>query len=293
MSKIGSVENHRERERGALVYPVYSRRSQGLSMGINLFPDRKYCSFDCPYCEVFPFETDTRFSLEALEADLRHELIQAQEHGLVVRDICFSGNGEPTRSPFFREALEAAARIRDAMVPAAALVVISNGTGLLERHIFDCLCRAAQGSHSLKIWLKLDAGTESWYRTINRSAVNFEKLLGSIMEFAACAPFTIQTMLCTVQGKPSPPEEAEAWEQLVVKIAEIGDTMWKKTDQTGRKFGIEAVQIYSKARPAPEDPLAEALPLSYLDARAASLKKAFEDTGLRFLGNPIAVQVYL
>jgi histidinol dehydrogenase len=60
------VENHRSREAGCLVYPVYSRRSRGLSLGINLFPDRKVCSFDCPYCEVFPFETGFRFSPESL-----------------------------------------------------------------------------------------------------------------------------------------------------------------------------------------------------------------------------------
>jgi len=33
------------------VYPVISRRSQGLSLGINLNPN-KACNFDCPYCQV-------------------------------------------------------------------------------------------------------------------------------------------------------------------------------------------------------------------------------------------------
>lgn len=33
------------------VYPVISRRSGGLSVGINLNPD-KVCNFDCVYCEV-------------------------------------------------------------------------------------------------------------------------------------------------------------------------------------------------------------------------------------------------
>lgn len=34
-----------------LCYPVVSRRSRGLSLGINLNPDR-VCNFDCVYCEV-------------------------------------------------------------------------------------------------------------------------------------------------------------------------------------------------------------------------------------------------
>src|ERR1041384_5902109 len=33
------------------VYPVVSRRSKGLSIGVNLNPD-KVCNFDCIYCCV-------------------------------------------------------------------------------------------------------------------------------------------------------------------------------------------------------------------------------------------------
>ncbi|HOT59332.1 MAG TPA: hypothetical protein PLJ83_06685, partial [Spirochaetales bacterium] len=53
-----------------LVYPVYSRRSEGISIGIDLFPDAKHCSFNCPYCEVHPFRHDHTFSLEQLTSEL-------------------------------------------------------------------------------------------------------------------------------------------------------------------------------------------------------------------------------
>src|SRR2546428_13136798 len=33
------------------VYAVVSRRARGLSIGLNLNPD-KVCNFDCPYCQV-------------------------------------------------------------------------------------------------------------------------------------------------------------------------------------------------------------------------------------------------
>ena len=33
------------------VYPVLSRRSGGISVGVNLNPD-KVCNFDCIYCQV-------------------------------------------------------------------------------------------------------------------------------------------------------------------------------------------------------------------------------------------------
>ncbi|MDR1956204.1 MAG: radical SAM protein [Treponema sp.] len=278
---IGPIENHRGREAGTLVYPVYSRRSQGLSLGINLFPDHKQCSFDCPYCEVFPFEQDIRFSVADMEQQLLNELVRVRKQGIPVRDICFSGNGEPSCSSDFPRALEAAARIRDASAPEASLVLITNGTGLFNDHTFELLCRAA--SQGLKIWLKLDAGTPAWYALMARSAVSFERLILKIKEAVGRAPVTIQTMLCMVQGTPPPAAEAAAWERLVVELAGIGAAAGQ---------GIEAIQIYGKARPAPQDPLAEALPVAYLEARAASLIRALRRFGPANQRGAIPVQVF-
>jgi histidinol dehydrogenase len=295
---IGAVENHRSREGGAMVYPVYSRRSKGLSVGINLFPDAKLCSFDCPYCEVFPFKTDIRFSTEIMAKALEEVLAQAREKGEPVRDICFSGNGEPTISPYFPEALEAAARIRETLVPEAALVVITNGTGLLSEATFEFLRRAAAGPMGLSLWLKLDAGTGDWYAQIDRSAVPFDRLTARIREFAALAPFTIQTMICAINGAPPPAMEAAAWERLVLELAAAGQTAANATpgprvlsnaapapgilpDTAGvHRPGIRAFQIYGKARPSPQDPLASRLPVSLLEERAGSLRIALEAAGL-------------
>ena len=268
--RAGPVENHREREGGALVYPVYSRRSGGLSVGINLFPDRKSCSFDCPYCEVFPFSRDTAFSVDAfsvesMERALKKTLAGARAEKIPVMDISFSGNGEPSLSPHFTGALEAAARIRDGYAPEAALVLITNGTGLLNDKSYGFLRDCAAGAMALNIWLKLDAGTRDWYALMNRSAVDYDRLTGRIRLFVAEAPADIQTMLCAVNGRPPPPEEAAAWERLAVEFAAPGR--------------IRSFQLYGKARPAPEDPLAEALPAAYLEARAESLRRALETAG--------------
>ena len=273
---IHPINNHRQREKGVLVYPVYSRRSGGLSVGINLFPDKKSCPFDCPYCEVFPFSGDAAFSPEQMENDLRAAVAAALERNVTVRDICFSGNGEPSLAPAFPEALERASCVRAEMVPSAELVVITNGAGLLQPHIFSLLADAASGSLALNIWLKLDAGTPGWYQKINRAAIPFEKLIAHIKEFTACAPVTIQTMLCAVDGEGPPEEESRAWETLVCELAVIaaGGT------------GIRTVQIYGKVRPAPEDPKTTPLPIYSLEKRAASLRQAFTAQGI---STPVAV----
>lgn len=258
---IGPIENHRRREKGILVYPVYSRRSGGLSVGINLFPAKKVCPFDCPYCEVFPFTTDAAFNPSQMEDDLRASIVAAEKQKVPVRDICFSGNGEPSLSPDLPEALERAGRVRGSLVPAAKLVLITNGAGLLEKEVFSFLAEAVY-SLDLDIWLKLDAGTPAWYEKINRSSIPFDKLLEKIRKFTSCVPVTIQTMLCAIESAPPPHEEERAWEALVVELA-------------GNGKGLRKVQVYGKARPAPEDPKAQALPLEYLRRRSESLESLF------------------
>ena len=276
ISGPGPVEDHRERERGVLVYPVFSRRSGGLSLGINLFPGSKNCPFDCPYCEVFPFKTETVFDLDRMENALAAYIEDARKSGNAVRDICFSGNGEPTTSPHFPNALAVAARIRKRDAPEAALVVITNGAGLLDGAQAALLQEYAAGSERLDVWLKIDAGTPAWYEKINDCAIPHAALLAGIRDFAARAPVTVQTMLCAVDGKAPPPEEEAAWECLITEMARANGA------------AIRAVQLYGKARPAPGDPRAEKLPEAYLEQRAARLERALSRAGI----NRIPVRVY-
>jgi len=270
---IGAITNHRSREEGAIIYPVHSRRSGGLSIGVNLFPDRKVCSFNCPYCEVFPFETDIAFNMETMKTALRRTIQEAQNNGVPIKDICFSGNGEPTMSPFFSEAVTAAAAIRSELAPKTKLVVITNGTGLPNQAVFQFLKSAALSGIGLHIWLKLDAATETWYSAVDRCELPFTELISRIRDFAASgAPFTIQTMLCKIKNALPPPEESAAWVQLVTELAAFS--------AAENKPRIRAVQLYGKARPAPEDPLAEAAPAAALEERAALLRGALEKAGM-------------
>jgi len=270
------VINHREREKGVVVYPVYSRRSEGLSIGINLFPGKKSCRFDCPYCEVFPFSSRAEFNLEQMETDLLRAISGANEQNIPIKDICFSGNGEPTLSPAFGGALKSAENIRKKTAPQAKLVVITNGTGILQPQIFSLL-KEASGNPSLDIWLKLDAGTPEWYQKINRCTIPFTELTEKLKEFSSCAPVTIQTMLCTIGGQAPSETEIDAWEKLACELA--------ANTACG---GVRKVQLYGKARAAPEDPLASSLPEEYLEKRRESLCAIFAEKGIS-----APVEVYL
>ena len=282
---IGEVTDHRSREGGAMIYPVYSRRSGGLSLGINLFPDRKICSFNCPYCEVFPFETDIVFNPETMKTALRSAVLEAKEKSIPVKDLCFSGNGEPTMSPFFMEALSEVSLIQKELIPDSKLVLITNGTGLLNQAMFDFLKSSSLYPVDLNIWLKLDAATETWYNSMSRSEIRHEALLSRIRDFAALQlPFTVQTMLCRIQGALPPQEEGSAWVSLVTELALLSASDY--ADSSG-KSRLRAVQLYGKVRLAPEDPLAEAAPLCVLEERAVQLRAALQEAGIE-----LAVEVY-
>ena len=55
------------------VYAVISQRAHGLSIGVNMNPD-KFCNFDCVYCEVDRRELprDPQVNCEIMSAELRH-----------------------------------------------------------------------------------------------------------------------------------------------------------------------------------------------------------------------------
>ena len=236
-----AISNHdRGTDQSNLVYPVVSRRSGGLSVGINLFPDAKRCGFDCPYCEVRPFAGEKRFSPEKLGTAL--ERFFAVDYpsswaSTPVRDLCISGNGEPTLSPFLEEALGlcASARRKYADVAGAAdIVVITNSTGFLRDDVSDTLRRFG-ARESVEIWAKLDAGTQARFALMSRSPFLLTEILGAISLFARDTPVIIQTMLCSLEGKRPDFAEADAYAACL-------NTM------LGGGARIDAVHFYTVAR---------------------------------------------
>ena len=114
-------------ENNRFVYPVVSRRSQGVSVGVNLNPD-KVCNFDCIYCQVNRrTESETRFvEMDQLLAELASVLTlvtsgelfshppfsSTPKHLQRLNDIAFSGDGEPTTFRNFDDIIQQAAQIR-------------------------------------------------------------------------------------------------------------------------------------------------------------------------------------
>src|SRR5690606_37845161 len=116
--------HERSFETNRFVYPVVSRRSAGVSIGVNLNPD-KICNFDCIYCQVNRVEkSETRFvEMPGLLRELDEMLAlvasgdlyqttkfrETPPHLRRLNDIAFSGDGEPTTYRNFDEIISACA----------------------------------------------------------------------------------------------------------------------------------------------------------------------------------------
>ena len=99
-------------EHNRFVYPVLSRRSGGISIGVNLNPD-KICNFDCIYCQVDRTQPernavrrdrrpagrtarDARPGRVRARSTKREKFRDVPPHLRRLNDIAFSGDGEPT-----------------------------------------------------------------------------------------------------------------------------------------------------------------------------------------------------
>lgn len=255
------------------VYCVISQRAGGLSVGINVNPDKR-CNFDCVYCEVDRTQRGGPARLPVAEMlDELEKLLTAVHAGrleeaggaagglLGFKEVALSGDGEPTLSPNFREITEAVAGLRARhRFPAFKIVLITNGTGL---HLPQVRAGLAVLTRTDEIWVKLDAGTQAGLERVNRTEIPLEEVLKNIRELGRERPIVIQSLFPLVDGAEPPPGEITAYIDRLRELHEAGTR-------------ISLVQVYSAHRPAMNSACAH-LPLRSLSQIARAIR---ERTGL-------------
>ena len=264
------------------VYAVASRRSRGISIGINLNPD-KGCNFDCLYCQVNRSAVPEvrkvdlkRLSKElgliltaekdgSLYADDRFQLMTPVERG--VRDIAFSGDGEPTTFPRFDEAVRLAARARREFgLDSARLVLITN-SACLDRPMVRAALEILDQNNG-EIWAKLDAGSEEYFQRVNRPNMSLKKILDNILDAARTRPVIIQSLWFRIQGAAPPALEIEAYCDRLNALISAGGK-------------LKNLQLHTIARD-PADASASPLSNNELDLIAAAVRSRV----------PVAVELF-
>jgi wyosine [tRNA(Phe)-imidazoG37] synthetase (radical SAM superfamily) len=231
------------------VYAVISQRARGLSVGINLTPDKR-CNFDCVYCEIdrdVPGISDP-VDLGVLAAELgtlfdriRQRRLrdldwfrQVPADLLELKEVALSGDGEPTLCPSFSDVVAVAVH-RRAMEPVPfKIVLITNGTTLETPEVQRGLNLLANRD---EVWVKLDVGTQEGMNRVNRATVPLRKVLENILALERKRPVIIQSLFPQIGTEGPASEEIEQYVQRLLELKVAGAK-------------ISLVQIYSAHRPA-------------------------------------------
>jgi len=254
------------------VYAVVSRRSGGVSVGINLNPGKE-CNFNCIYCQVnrnvppaFRKVDLGRLSRELdriLQAEKDGSLYESAPFNLLasgergVRDIAFSGDGEPTTFPRFDKAVQIAAGARRSFgLDAAKLILLTNAAYLDKPAV--CAALSVLDENNGEIWAKLDAGTDEYFRTVNRADVSLQRILDNILGASRVRPIVIQSLWVRIRGQAPPAREIEAYCRNLNGLLAAG----------GR---LKSLQLYTIARD-PADPSASPLSNDELDRIASTVQ---------------------
>ena len=249
-------QNHsRSFKENRYVYPVLSRRSKGISVGINLNPD-KVCNFNCIYCQV-----QRNGSAPGISVDISQicrelaetlELIKTGKIFLIppfdkvppelrhISDIAISGDGEPTMFPGFYEVVQEVLKIKEEWEERGhfPLVLISNSTGLNRPKVQDAIDLIYKNNG--EVWLKLDAGSEDFHKKVSGSDIPLKVIIQNIKSVAIRHPVVIQSCFFRIDNSPFPISEIEDYCLLLKEIVESGGK-------------IRLIQIYTVARPPRED----------------------------------------
>ena len=274
---MSALKQHRHHPRtfheNRFVYPVLSRRSRGLSIGVNLNPD-KVCNFDCIYCQVDRVsQSETRFvALEELLQELDGLLVQVEDGSLFddpafsdvpvalrrLNDIAFSGDGEPTTYRNFDEIIERVVELKQQHQGDDVKLVLITNASMFDR---PAVLRGLEllDRNNGEIWAKLEAGTDEYYQLIERTVIPFQQVLENITAAARLRPLVIQSLFMRVAGEPPPEAEIDAFCERLSEIIAAGGQ-------------LKLVQVYTVARP-PAESYVTALTVDELEGIATRVRQ--------------------
>lgn len=262
-------EHRRDSSGMTYVYPVLSRRAGGVSIGINLNPNHA-CNWRCIYCQVEGLVRGAApaIDLELLDAELRRMLSailhgdyltrHAAEQALQLRDIAFSGDGEPTSSAQFGAAIAIVAdSLRDfGRLGEIKVRLITNGSLLNRPDVQQAVAALARCNG--EVWFKVDAATSQGLWRINDVHLQPQMVLQRLRHSARLCPTWVQSCFFALDGAPPAEPELLAYLDLLRPVG--GE--------------IAGVHLYSLARPSmqPEAVRLTRLPEAWLAPLAERIR---------------------
>ncbi|MFX0028162.1 MAG: hypothetical protein ACFE8B_03060 [Candidatus Hermodarchaeota archaeon] len=224
-------------------YGPFQSRRLGLSLGINVLPNYKLCTFNCVYCEIGVTEKDNLVSPDFRiklppSPRFRRELISILTQVPHLDSITFGYNGEPTLNENLLEFLEIAREVRnnlDWIKQTPKLTIFTNSSTVHHKLIRDRIKKFEV------VLAKLDVATNEDFIRTNRPHIATNKIgiiIDSLAELKQAMPkdhkLTIQTLFYNSYKEEFTPNINEQ------NIFELANAI--------KKIKPDNVQIYSTAR---------------------------------------------
>ncbi|MFM1955720.1 MAG: hypothetical protein RIR20_540, partial [Pseudomonadota bacterium] len=184
-----------------------------------------------------------------------------------LKDIAFSGNGEPTSAKEFPQVITLVEKvlndfkllndehpiIKDQPIKVR---LITNGSLMDKDSVLNSVGHLAK-VHG-EVWFKVDGGTPEDVARVNDVNINITSVIKRLKDCAAACPTFVQTCMFGLDGKPPSESHISAYIKLLAEV----------------KSDIKGVHLYGLARPSyqEEAPRLSRLPAESLENIAAKIR---------------------
>jgi wyosine [tRNA(Phe)-imidazoG37] synthetase (radical SAM superfamily) len=263
------TDHNRDIQGFKYIYPVVSRRAGGVSIGINLNTNNA-CNWRCIYCQVpnlsrgLPPPVDLDVLAHELRTTLKEILlgdfmqIYVSEEYRQLKDIAFSGNGEPTSAKQFPQIISLVEQILTEfkLINKIKVRVITNGSMIHKPVILKSIQHLEKING--EVWFKLDGGTREDILRVNDVNIDPDKHIAHLRLCAELCPTWVQTCMFSYQNQTYSESQLSAYLTQIDKVKDV----------------IQGVLLYGVARPSyqPEAVDIKQLPITWLEAFAERIR---------------------
>jgi wyosine [tRNA(Phe)-imidazoG37] synthetase (radical SAM superfamily) len=151
-----------------------------------------------------------------------------------LKDIAFSGNGEPTSAAEFPQVILIVKKILQEfdLLHKIKIRLITNGSLMHEASVLKSIEMLEEING--EVWFKVDAATEETIKTINQVNLKPNQILERLLNTANICPTFVQTCIFMINGKSPDDKDINAYVELINKAKKI----------------IKGVHLYGLARPS-------------------------------------------
>ncbi len=155
--------------------PVASRRF-GISLGIDLSPDKKQCNFDCLYCELDKAKTMSEMTDYPSVNEIIEQIKDTFSKNKKIDVITLTANGEPTLYPHLDKLIDEINKIKG----ETKTLILSNGSTIYKEEVYKALLKIDT------VKLSLDCISEKCFKKLDRidNKIDIEKIVPAMVSFS-------------------------------------------------------------------------------------------------------------